>query len=601
MKNEKNTSHLSIRRLVFALILMQIGFLLLVGKLFRIQIADNDSDREAGEQDWLSPRTAEIKRGKILDRHGNVLALSRHSLSVYADPKYMKTDPLAAAQRLSPVLGVSESELISQLRRKNKRFVWLKKDLDYKLLDEIRAIEKEIRGIKHEVEQKRAYPKGALAAQVIGHINDQNMGEGIEYQYNNYLLNAQARQAAHRAALARNEPINLLTDGDSTSDYGYSIVLTLDEYIQYVAEKELAAACRKWNAPRGTVIVLASRTAEILALASYPSYDLNTYAQANEDAKRNIGVWYAYEPGSIFKIVASSAVLNEGVMTSGSTVFCEHGRYRLSNGRIIKDVSPKGWLTLEQVIQKSSNIGMIKVVSKLGHEGFGAYIEKYGFGKTTGVDLPYEHSGSLYAVKHWDTHSLGAVPFGQGIMVTPLQMVSALNVIANGGKLLRPYITREIQDNGGKVIKKVYPIEVRQVLRPAVASKMAEILVGVVEGGSGRRARVEGYRVAGKTGTAQKAEPNGKGYAGKEVMSFMGFLPAEDPVISMIVMLDEPKGARFSGQIAGPLFQAVATQSVQYLKQTEFFNPQIQKTIKYTPVTTEKDTTQRLGVEGGGL
>ena len=601
MKNEKNTSHLSIRRLVFALILMQIGFLLLVGKLFRIQIADNDSDREAGEQDWLSPRTAEIKRGKILDRHGNVLALSRHSLSVYADPKYMKTDPLAAAQKLSPVLGVSESELISQLRRKNKRFVWLKKDLDYKLLDEIRAIEKEIRGIKHEVEQKRAYPKGALAAQVIGHINDQNMGEGIEYQYNNYLLNAQARQAAHRAALARNEPINLLTDGDSTSDYGYSIVLTLDEYIQYVAEKELAAACRKWNAPRGTVIVLASRTAEILALASYPSYDLNTYAQANEDAKRNIGVWYAYEPGSIFKIVASSAVLNEGVMTSGSTVFCEHGRYRLSNGRVIKDVSAKGWLTLEQVIQKSSNIGMIKVVSKLGHEGFGAYIEKYGFGKTTGVDLPYEHSGSLYAVKHWDTHSLGAVPFGQGIMVTPLQMVSALNVIANGGKLLRPYIAREIQDNGGKVIKKVYPIEVRQVLRPAVASKMAEILVGVVEDGSGRRARVEGYRVAGKTGTAQKAEPNGKGYAGKEVMSFMGFLPAEDPVISMIVMLDEPKGARFSGQIAGPLFQAVATQSVQYLKQTEFFNPQIQKTIKYTPVTTEKDTTQRLGVEGGGL
>lgn len=597
----KNNSHLSIRRLVFALILMQIGFLLLVGKLFRIQITDNDSHREAGEHDWLSPRTAEIKRGKILDRHGNVLALSRHSLSVYADPKYMKTDPLAAAQRLAPVLGVSESELISQLRRKDKRFVWLKKGLDYELLDEIRAIEKEIRGIKHEVEQKRAYPKGALAAQVIGHMNDQNMGEGIEYQYNNYLLNAQARQAAHRAALARNEPINLLTDGDSTSDYGYSIVLTLDEYIQYVAEKELAAACRKWNAPRGTVIVLASRTAEILALASYPSYDLNTYAQANEEAKRNIGVWYAYEPGSIFKIVASSAVLNEGVMTPESTVFCEHGRYRLSNGRIIKDVSAKGWLTLEQVIHKSSNIGMIKVVSKLGHKGFGAYIEKYGFGKTTGIDLPYEHSGSLYAVKHWDTHSLGAVPFGQGIMVTPLQMVSALNVIANGGKLLRPYIAREIRDNRGKVIKKVYPIEVRQVLRPVVASKMAEILVGVVEDGSGRRARVEGYRVAGKTGTAQKAEPNGKGYAGKEVMSFMGFLPAENPVISIIVMLDEPKGARFSGQIAGPLFQAVATQSVQYLKQTEFFNPQIQKPIKYTPAATEKDATQRLAVEGDGL
>ncbi len=601
MINKKNDSYLSIRRLVFTFILMQIGFLLLVGKLFQIQVSGGDLHPEANTRDWLSPRTAEIKRGKILDRHGNVLALSRHSLSVYADPKYMKMDPLAAAQKLAPVLGSPEAELLSQLRRKDKRFVWLKKDLDYGWLDEIRAIEKDIRGIKYEVEQKRSYPKGELAAQVIGHINDQNMGEGIEYQYNNYLLNAQARQAAHRAALARNEPINLLTDGNSTSDYGYSVVLTLDEYIQYVAEKELAAACQQWNAPRGTVIVLGSKTAEILALASYPSYDLNTYARADEEAKRNIGVWFAYEPGSIFKIIASSAVLNERIMTSASTVFCENGRYRLSNGRIIRDVSAKGWLTLEEVIHKSSNIGMIKIVKQLGHENFATYIEDYGFGKTTGIDLPYEHSGSLFAVKRWDTHSLGAVPFGQGIMVTPLQMVSALNVIANDGKLLRPYITREIRDNSGEVIKKMYPIEVRQVLRPEVARQMADILVGVVEGGSGRRARVEDYRVAGKTGTAQKAEPNGKGYLGKEVMSFMGFLPAENPVISIIVMLDEPTGARFSGQIAGPLFQKVATQTIQYLKQTEFFSPEIQKTSQYTPVLTEKAPKQNLAVEGGGL
>ena len=274
---------------------------------------------------------------------------------------------------------------------------------------------------------------------------------------------------------------------------------------------------------------MASKTAEILALASYPSYDLNTYAHANEEAKRNIGVWYAYEPGSIFKIIASSAVLNEGIMTRESTVFCEHGRYRLSKDRVIRDVSAKGWLTLEEVIQKSSNIGMIKIVKALGPEDFGTYIKRYGFGKATGIDLPYEHNGSLYAVKHWDIHSLGAVPFGQGIMVTPLQMVSALNVIANDGKLLRPYITREIRDSKGKVIKKIYPIEVRRVLSQVVARQMSDILVGVVEGGSGRRARIEGYRVAGKTGTAQKAEPNGKGYAGKEVMSLYGILTSREP------------------------------------------------------------------------
>ena len=593
----KNNSHLSIRRLVFVLIILQVGFLLLVGKLFNVQLSNDAIHQGPSGHPWGSTRTAAVKRGKILDRHGNVFALSRHSLSVYADPTYMKTDPSEAAQRLAPVLGVPESELLAKLRRKDKRFVWLKKDMDYGLLDEIRAIEKDIRGIKHEVEQQRAYPKGKLAAQVIGHINDQNMGEGIEYQYNNYLLNARERQAARRAEAARNEPINLLTHGDSTDDYGYSVVLTLDEYIQYVAETELAAACRKWNAPRGTAIVLASKTAEILALASYPSYDLNHYTLGNEQAKRNLGVWFAYEPGSIFKIIASSAVLNEGIMSPESTVFCENGRYRLSNGRIIRDVSGKGWLTLEEVLHKSSNIGMIKIVKKLGYENLRTYIEKYGFGKATGVDLPYEHNGSLYAVKHWDTHSLGSVPFGQGIMVTPLQMVSALNVIANGGKLLRPHITREIRDSNGKVIEKRYAIDVRQVIRPIVAKRMTEILVGVVEGGSGRRARVEGYRVAGKTGTAQKAEKDGKGYAGKEIMSFMGFLPAENPMVSIIVMLDEPKGARFSGQIAGPLFQQIAAQTMQYLKQTEFFGPELQKRPDFSSVVTKQSST----LKGEGL
>ncbi len=597
----KNNLHLSVRRLVFVLIVLQVGFLLLVGKLFKVQISNNTEHQETAERTWHSPRTATIKRGKILDRHGNILALSRHSISVYADPKYIKADPIKVAERLSPVLGVAESELITQLRRKDKRFVWLKKDLDYELLDEIRSIERDIRGIKHEVEQKRTYPKGTLAAQVIGHINDENMGEGIEYHYNNYLLSAKERQASQRVADARNKPIMLLTRGDSTDDYGYSVVLTLDEYIQDVAEQELAAACEQWNAPRGTVIVMASQTAEILALASYPTYNLNTYAAGSEEAKRNFGVWFAYEPGSIFKIVASSAVLNEGVMTPESTVFCENGRYRLSNGRIIRDVSAKGVLTLEQVIQKSSNIGMIKIVNQLGHADFSTYIENFGFGKPTGVDLPYEHSGSLYAAKRWDTHSLGSVPFGQGIMVTPLQMVNALNVIANGGKLLHPHITREIRDSNGRVIKKIYPIKVRQVLHPQVAQQMTDILVGVVEGGSGRRARVEGYRVAGKTGTAQKAEPNGKGYAGKEIMSFMGFLPAENPMVSIIVMLDEPTGARFSGQIAGPLFQKVAAQTMQYLKQTEFFGPQQQKTPEFAPVATEQTPAQRLTAEGGGL
>ncbi len=597
----KNKPHLSIRRLVFVLIVMQVGFLLLVGKLFKLQISNEATPEETAERTWLSPKIATIKRGKILDRDGNILALSRHSLSVYADPQYLRAHPADVARELAPVLDIPESQLLKQLERKDKQFVWLKRDVDYERIDEIRSIQKDIRGIGHKVEQKRIYPKGALAAQVIGHINDQNMGEGIEFQYNNYLLSAKERHALQRAAAARNEPINLLTRRDFTDDYGYSIVLTLDEYIQDVAEKELAAACQEWNAPRGTVIVMASQTAEILALASYPTYNLNAYTDSSEAAKRNLGIWFAYEPGSTFKIVAASAMLNEGIMTPESMVFCENGRYRLSNGRVIRDVSPKGWLTLDEVVQKSSNIGMIKIVTQLGHQVFGDYIKQYGFGKPTGVDLPYEHRGSLYAVQRWDADSLGSVPFGQGIMVTPLQMLNALNTIANGGKLLHPHIVSEIRDSTGQVIKKVYPIEVRQVLKPHIAKQMTEILVGVVEEGSGRRARVEGYRVAGKTGTAQKAEEGGRGYLGKEIMSFMGFLPAEHPRLSIIVMLDEPTGARFSGRVVGPTFQKIATQAMQYLKQTEFFGPLQPEPSQFTPVVTEQTPTDNLAVKGEGL
>lgn len=595
----KNNSHLSIPRLVLMLIVLQAGFLLLLGKLFHVQVVGDGSGRESAAHTLFSKRTSKVKRGKILDRHGAVLGLSRHQFSVYADPKYMKADPKEVARKIAPVLGVSEEELLTQLTRKNKQFVWLKKGLDYELHDEIRTLQKDIRGLGYVVEQQRSYPKESLASHVIGHINAENQGDGIEYQYNDYLLSTKAGRRQLRTNAVGNDPIDLLKNGDSTEDYGYSVVLSLDEYIQYIAEKELAAACQKWQALRGTVIVMASKTAEILALANYPSYDPNA-ADSSEESKRNLAVWLAYEPGSIFKIVAVSAALNEGIMTSASSVFCENGRFWLTKGRVITDVSAKGWLTLEEVLHKSSNIGMIKIVKQIGPDIFRDYIEKYGFGRKTGIDLPYEQSGSLYTVTHWDINSLGAVPFGQGILVTPLQMVNGLNVIANGGKLLRPYITQEIRDNSGTVIKKIYPIEVQQVLIPEIVAQMKEILVGVVEGGSGRQAQVEGYRVAGKTGTAQKAEI-GKGYTGKETMSFMGFLPAENPIVSIIVMLDEPKGARFSGQIAGPLFKAVATQTMQYLKQTEFFVPELQLPPKSVPVATEHEPSQRLAVKGEGL
>ncbi|MCG9129212.1 penicillin-binding protein 2 [Candidatus Poribacteria bacterium] len=591
---------LSIRRLVLVLICLQLGFFTLLAKLYILQNTDTQG-RTASRIDWRKRSNRVIKRGKILDRHGTVLGISQDRLSVAADPKTFnkKSNAYTVATELAPLLDTPKSELLDLLKKKKNdryvEFVWLKKGIDFEKLDEIRVITKKHRGLKIEVDPKRVYPKKQLASQVIGYLNDLDIGEGVEFQYHTYLEKLEPSIQGNYTPTDHTTGVQ--STGVSLGNTGCNVVLTLDEYIQRVTEKELAQGCKEWNSSKGTAIVLSVPTSEILAMASYPSYDLNDQTNADEEAKRNLGIWYMFEPGSIFKIVASSAVLNEGIMTQESTVFCENGRYRLPNRRAIKDVSAKGHLSLKEVLHKSSNIGMIKIVEKLGPDLFREYTENFGFGKKTGVDLPYEQNGNLYSLRRWDVNSLAAVPFGQGISVTPLQMVNALAVIANGGVLHQPYITKEIRDDHGKLVKMNYPTEIRRVMRPEIAKVMSDILVGVVENGSGRRARIEGVSVAGKTGTAQKAE-KGKGYsAGKEVMSFMGFLPAENPKIAIIVTLDEPSGARFSGTIAAPIFQRIATQTIKYIEQTAFFDSiPMQKYVQKNRNSTQiqKGSTKRI-------
>lgn len=551
----------------------------MIGKLFTIQIPDTDSEL-AGRRDWRSGGKNDVKRGKIQDRHGTVLGISQDLISVSADPKTFnrKSNAVSVADELAPLLDTTSSKLVSLLQRKRNghyvEYVWLKKGIEYDRLEAIRDITRKHRGLKIEIQPNRVYPKKTLASQVIGYLNDEGKGEGIEYQYNTY-LNRIHTPLSKRKSDPTSVSSNPRSITNSLGNSGSNVVLTIDEIIQDIAEKELEQGCKEWNAAKGTAIVLAVDTSEILAMASSPTYDINDQTNADEEAKRNLGIWYLFEPGSIFKIIATSAVLNEGIMTPESTVFCEYGRYRLMRGRVIKDVSPKGHLTLTQVIQKSSNIGMIKIVQKMlgvRQDLFQIYVENFGFGKQTGVDLPYEQSGNLYALKRWDTNSLGSVPFGQGISVTPLQMVNALAAIANGGTLHKPYITKEVRDERGNLIRKMYPTVIRQVIDPNTARKMTDILVGVVENGSGTRAKIEGVKIAGKTGTAQKAE-KGKGYiAGKEVMSFMGFLPADDPKIAIIVTLDEPSGARFSGTMAAPIFRRIAEQTLPYIDRIGLFD-----------------------------
>lgn len=600
----KSNTFLSIRRLVFVLIVLQIGFFLLLGKLFVIQFPDADSAL-ADRRDWRSGGKNDVKRGKIQDRHGTVLGISQDLISVSADPKTFnkKSNAASVANELAPLLDTTPSQLVTLLQRKKNghyvEYVWLKKGIEYDRLEDIRDITTRHRGLQIEIEPNRVYPKNTLASQVIGFLNDEGMGEGIEYQYNTY-LNRIHSPISQRNGNSTSVAFNPQSITNSLGNSGSNVVLTIDEIIQDIAEKELEQGCKEWNASKGTAIVLAVDTSEILAMASCPTYDINDQTNANEEAKRNLGIWYLFEPGSIFKIIATSAVLNEGIMSPESTVFCENGRYRLTKRRVIKDVSGKGYLTLTEVIHKSSNIGMIKIVQELlgvRQDLFQVYVENFGFGKQTGVDLPYEQSGNLYALRRWDTNSLGSVPFGQGISVTPLQMVNALAAIANGGTLHKPFITKEIRDERGNLIRRMYPTEIRQVIDSDTAQTMTDILIGVVENGSGARAKIEGVRIAGKTGTAQKAE-KGKGYAaGKEVMSFMGFLPADDPKIAIIVTLDEPSGARFSGTIAAPIFKRIAEQTLPYVERIGLFDSSLKK--KRNLNSQYADRTNGITNQGG--
>ena len=562
-------------RIAIVFVTLEICFGLLICRLFFIQFVHNGELRSRSERKRHTHVQPRIKRGKIFDRHGSILALNRDLVSVYADPKFLKAQPHTVAHQLAPVLNVPESQLLANLQKKKRRFVWLKRGMEYEHFEKIRQITKSIRGLEYRIEGKRFYPKAKLACHIIGYTNFENEGqEGIEYQYNTFLLNKDEAQVAQKPPSSKKWLARPPTF-ESSPEYGHSIILTIDEYIQYLTEKALIEGCKKWKSKKGAAIVMRSQTGEILAIANYPNYDLNLYSKSEETAKRNLAIWMQYEPGSVFKIVTASAVINEKVMAPDSREYCEMGGYRLPNGHIIHDITPSAWLTLSEIIQKSSNIGITKVANWLGRQRLEAYIRLFGFGQKTGIDLPYGQPGNLYALKQWDNYSLASVPFGQGISVTPIQMLNAINVIATDGVLLRPYVTEQVLDGYGETILQSRPKPVRRVISRETAEQMREILVGVTEHGGGKKARVKGYRVAGKTGTAQKSE-KGKGYIkGKETTTFAGFLPAEKPQISIIVVVDESAGTPLSGDVAAPIFQRIAEGTIHYLNRQNLFAQRI--------------------------
>ncbi len=482
--------------------------------------------------------------------------------SLYAVPNSIK-DKEAVIDNLLSILGVDRAYLRDRLDRQ-KAFIWIARKLTPEKSEAIKRLN--IKGLGFMKETKRIYPNSYLASHIIGFSGMDNIGlEGVERDLNKYLAGTPGWAIFLRDARLKKldiwEKMVLPVDG-------LDLVLTVDEVIQYIAERELDKAFKSFHAKGASIIVMDPHTGRILAMASRPSYDLNSHSGVNKDAMRNRAICDLFEPGSVFKIVTASAALEEKKVTEEDTFFCENGAYKIG-GRILHDHMPHGLLTFRQVIEESSNIGTVKVAMMLGPDTVYRYLKGFGFGSKLGIDLSGEISGMIKPVRQWSKTSITAIPIGQEVGVTALQLASAISVIANGGQLMKPYIIDSIRDNQGQIIRQNKPTLIRKVISIDTAMRIKKILTGVIEEGTGKMAKVSGFSAAGKTGTAQKLEANGTYSHTKFVASFIGFAPAEDPMLAIVVTVDEPHGSYFGGVVAAPVFQKVAGDAIRYIKGNE--------------------------------
>jgi len=547
------------RRFVLLLVLL-CGFGVVLFRLVSLQVLQAAELTVKADRQHQKTVALEGARGTIVDRHGKVLAMNMDVPSVFGVPTALES-PAQTARTLSPVLHVRASELEKKLRQ-DRSFVWLARKLDPEQGHQLEQMPME--GIGTVLEGRRFYPKGPLLAHVLGFAGLDGAGlEGLERRYESHLHGEKRVAVLQRDALGR-----IVFPKDEAAQNpasGHSLTLTIDEVIQYIAEKELEEAMNKTRAKAGTVIVLDPQTGALLALAISPRFDPNSVAALTPGRWRNRALTDAYEPGSTMKAIVAAAALEEQVMKPGTMVFGENGRMTIAN-TVIHDHEKLGWVTFAQVIQKSSNIGAAKTGMALGEQRLYRYLRAFGFGQRTEIDLPGEAVGLLRDPKGWGRRSLASISMGQEVGVTPMQMVSAISVLANGGMLMKPYVVSEVRDAQGQLLKQIEPEMKRRVISPETARAVTSILEGVVTDGTGTKAAIPGFRVAGKTGTAQKIDPRTGAYSSTQfVGSFVGFVPADNPRLAMIVVIDEPQGESFGGLVAAPVFRRVGEQVLNYL------------------------------------
>ena len=538
----------------------------LVGRLFFLQIIDK-SDLQAKNLSQVQvDRKLQSPRGTIYDRNGRPLAMSVVTKSLYADPKMIKQSPSEVAELIAPYVTMSKEDIVKSLQE-DTAFVWIDRMMEPEKSKAVAQLieDKNLEGLNFVEESKRYYPNGNLAAQVLGFVGTDDKGlDGLEM-----VLDDELKGGVQQEIVATDNKGNAIFGSVLSKflpDKGKSVTLTIDATIQFIAERALDKAMVDTGAKHASVIVMDPKTGEILAMANRPSYDPNNYNQSGEEAFKNIAVTNLYEPGSTFKPIIASAALAAGKWKL-DTVYNDKGAFA-ANGHIIRNWNGEGYgpVRLLDILKYSINTGMAEIGTLTGADILSKYVRDYGFGSETGIELPGEGAGILYNPEDMSKLDVATMSIGQGIAVTPLQMVRAFGALANGGAMMKPHIIKSYSNSQGDVTSTTETSVVGQPVPAETVKTIVDILEKEVSEGGGTKAMVEGYHFAGKTGTAQKLDTKHGGYLdGQYIASFIGFGPVEDPKFVVLVVIDDPqKGSYYGSQIVAPVFKDIVSQLVRY-------------------------------------
>ncbi|MBF0538412.1 MAG: penicillin-binding protein 2 [Nitrospirae bacterium] len=549
---------LSSRRNMLLYIVVFVGFSAIIVRLFDLMVIKHERFARKSATQTTAQLAIEVRRGMILDRQGRRLAINLEDSSVYLDKLNYSADEKKLYQ-MAQIINVDYDDLQHTLRS-DKNFVWIKRKVP---LEETTKIEQlKLNGIGFVPEPKRHYTMGSLASHIIGFVDVDNRGlEGIEAKYNKDLSKSGGKYFVERDARG-----NIFYTSNENERTGNSIVLTIDQGLQYIVETELDTAMEKWKASAATAIMLDPHTGEILALANRPTFDPNAPGKYNPSTRRNRAITDAYEPGSTFKVVTATGVLEEKLTRPDELIDCQGGSIEVGRKRV-RDAHPHGILTFMEVVQKSSNVGTIKLAQRLGKQRLYSYIKRFGFGEKTGLDLPGEISGWVRKPEKWSGTSIGAIPIGQEVAVTPLQILTAYSIVANGGYAISPHIVKGVITPEGKTIKYWGEDKKERLISKATVDILTEAFKMVTQtGGTAKEASVEGNTVAGKTGTAQMFDKSIGRYSSVDYIStFVGFVPAEKPAFSLIVVVWKPRGQIYGGLVSAPVFKNITEKSLSYL------------------------------------